>query len=48
MILDASQEGSHLRILNHLTDGTLVPGNPDCYYGARPEQLNRQIRSERK
>ncbi|KAL5331167.1 hypothetical protein ACEPPN_000696 [Leptodophora sp. 'Broadleaf-Isolate-01'] len=23
--------------LNHLTDGTLVPGNPDRYYGARPE-----------
>jgi hypothetical protein len=23
--------------LDHLTDGTLVPGNPDIYYGARPE-----------
>ena len=22
-----------------LTDGTLKPGNPDLYYGARPEQL---------
>jgi hypothetical protein len=26
--------------LDHLTDGTLVPGNPDLYYGARPEQLD--------
>ncbi|KAJ6437515.1 hypothetical protein O9K51_10074 [Purpureocillium lavendulum] len=32
--------------LDHLTDGTLVPGNPDLYYGARPEQLNRTVRSE--
>ena len=32
--------------LNHLTDGTLVPGNPDLYYGARPEQLNRRVRNE--
>ena len=32
--------------LDHLTDGTLVPGNPDRYYGARPEQLNREIRTE--
>jgi len=32
--------------LNHLTDGTLVPGNPDRYYGARPEQLSRHIRTE--
>lgn len=30
--------------LEHLTDGTLVPGNPDRYYGARPEQLKRDIR----
>ncbi len=22
--------------LDHLTDGSLVPGNPDLYYGARP------------
>ncbi|EED22704.1 conserved hypothetical protein [Talaromyces stipitatus ATCC 10500] len=29
-----------------LTDGTLKPGNPDRYYGARPEQLRRDIRSE--
>ena len=30
--------------LAHLTDGTLAPGNPDLYYGARPEQLSRQVR----
>ncbi|TFB07650.1 hypothetical protein CCMA1212_000745 [Trichoderma ghanense] len=33
------------RNLEHLTDDTLVPGNPDLYYGARPEQLNPGIRS---
>lgn len=32
--------------LDHLTDGSLVSGNPDLYYGARPEQLNRQVRTE--
>ncbi|KAI1498830.1 hypothetical protein F5X99DRAFT_420314 [Biscogniauxia marginata] len=32
--------------LDDLTDGTLVPGNPDLYYGARPEQLDRQIRTK--
>lgn len=32
--------------LDHLTDGTLVPGNPDIYYGARPEQLDRRVRNE--
>ena len=32
--------------LDHLTDGTLVPGNPDIYYGARPEQLARRVRNE--
>ncbi|KAK3187227.1 hypothetical protein K4F52_004131 [Lecanicillium sp. MT-2017a] len=32
--------------LDDLTDGTLVPGNPDIYYGARPEQLDRNIRRE--
>lgn len=32
--------------LEHLTDGTLVPGNPDLYFGARPEQLKRAIRRE--
>ena len=28
------------------TDETLVPGNPDFYHGARPEQLDRRIRDE--
>ncbi|EFY91610.1 hypothetical protein MAC_02200 [Metarhizium acridum CQMa 102] len=32
--------------LEHVTDETLVPGNPDIYYGARPEQLHRTIRQE--
>ncbi|KAM4065492.1 hypothetical protein HRG_004203 [Hirsutella rhossiliensis] len=32
--------------LVHLTDGTLVRGCPDRYYGARPEQLHRTIRRE--
>lgn len=31
---------------DHLTDGTLVPGNPDIYHGARPEQLERRVRDE--
>ncbi|KPM36133.1 hypothetical protein AK830_g10438 [Neonectria ditissima] len=30
--------------LDHLTDGTLVPGKPDLYYGARPEQLDQKVR----
>lgn len=29
-----------------LTDGTLVPGNPDIYYGGRPEQLDRRVRDQ--
>jgi hypothetical protein len=32
--------------LDYLTNGTLVPGNPDLYYGARPEQLDRRVRDE--
>ncbi|OJD21071.1 hypothetical protein ACJ73_07594 [Blastomyces percursus] len=32
--------------LAHLTDGTLAQAKPDYFYGARPEQLNRQIRKE--
>jgi len=31
--------------LDHLTDETLAPGNPDRYYGARPEQLDRRVRA---
>ncbi|SLM37932.1 hypothetical protein LPUS_07942 [Lasallia pustulata] len=32
--------------LDPLTDGTISPGSPDIFYGARPEQLNRGIRNE--
>ncbi|KAI1839551.1 hypothetical protein JX266_014237 [Neoarthrinium moseri] len=32
--------------LDHLTDGSLVPGNPDRYHGARPEQLDRKVRAD--
>lgn len=32
--------------LDPLTDSTLKPGNPDLYYGARPEQLRRDVRTE--
>ncbi|KAI3318349.1 hypothetical protein HD806DRAFT_526295 [Xylariaceae sp. AK1471] len=35
--------------LTNLEDPTidlLVPGNPDRYYGARPEQLDRQVRTQ--
>ncbi|TWU70446.1 hypothetical protein ED733_000290 [Metarhizium rileyi] len=32
--------------LDPLTDGTLVPGNPDLCYGARPEQLDQDVRQE--
>lgn len=38
--------GVPLTNLDHLTDGTLSPGNPDLFYGAHPEQLNRRIRNE--
>jgi hypothetical protein len=29
--------------LDHLTDCILVPGNPDLYYGAHAEQLDRRV-----
>ncbi|KAL7957008.1 hypothetical protein V8C34DRAFT_325644 [Trichoderma compactum] len=32
--------------LRPLTDGTLAPANPDIYYGAYPEVLNRSIRND--
>ncbi|KAI9792800.1 MAG: hypothetical protein M1816_001532 [Peltula sp. TS41687] len=32
--------------LDPLTDGTLKPGNPDIFYGARPEQLTRKVRDD--
>ena len=38
--------GIPLKNLDHLTDGTIKPGNPDVYYGARPEQLDRRVRED--
>ena len=32
--------------LDHLTDGTIVPATPDLFYGARPEQLDRRVRTK--
>ena len=32
--------------LDYLIDSTLIPGNPDIYYDARPEQLARRVRNE--
>ncbi|KAL6810755.1 hypothetical protein GGI42DRAFT_314890 [Trichoderma sp. SZMC 28013] len=32
--------------LGPLTDGTLAPANPDIYYGAYPEELDRSIRND--
>jgi hypothetical protein len=32
--------------LDPLTKDNLVPGNPDLYYGARPEQLDRGVRED--
>ncbi|KAH7137578.1 hypothetical protein EDB81DRAFT_844130 [Dactylonectria macrodidyma] len=32
--------------LEPLTDGTLAPANPDIYYGAYPEELDRSIRGK--
>ncbi|EER36397.1 conserved hypothetical protein [Histoplasma capsulatum H143] len=38
--------GYPLGNLAPLTDGTLAQAKPDHFYGARPEQLDRQIRNE--
>ena len=38
--------GIPFKNLDPLADGTLVLGNPDLYYGARPEQLDRRVRME--
>ncbi|PTB77871.1 hypothetical protein M440DRAFT_1400816 [Trichoderma longibrachiatum ATCC 18648] len=45
---DSRSVAGELQFINleHLTDGTLKPGNPDRYHGARPEQLHREVRSE--
>ena len=34
------------RNLDHLTDASIVPGHPDTYYGARPEQLDKRVRTD--
>ncbi|PHH75048.1 hypothetical protein CDD80_2665 [Ophiocordyceps camponoti-rufipedis] len=34
------------RNLDNLLDGLTVPGNPDIYYGALPEQVDRAVRLE--
>jgi hypothetical protein len=34
------------RNLDSLTDFNLVPGNPDLYYGARPERIDRRVRRD--
>ncbi|KAK5093388.1 hypothetical protein LTS08_008925, partial [Lithohypha guttulata] len=38
--------GVAFRNLEPLTDGTIKPGNPDIYEGARPEQIDRRVRDE--
>jgi hypothetical protein len=38
--------GILLTNFDYLTDGTLAPGNPDLFYGACPDQLDRRIRNE--
>ncbi|KAI3322073.1 hypothetical protein HD806DRAFT_545309 [Xylariaceae sp. AK1471] len=44
LMLDSKSAAEQVPFTNfkHLTDGSLVPDNPDRYYGARPEQLDRQ------
>lgn len=32
--------------LEHFTDGTLLPGNPDIFYCSPPEQVDRRVREE--
>jgi hypothetical protein len=29
-----------------ITDGSIVPGNPDLCYGSRPEQVNQKARKD--
>lgn len=45
---DASCASGNIPFRNHdpLMDDNLVPGHPDLYYGARPEQLNRRARED--
>ncbi|KAI0399003.1 hypothetical protein F4802DRAFT_612897 [Xylaria palmicola] len=32
--------------LDYLTENNLAPGNPDIYYGSKPEQLNQEVREK--
>ena len=45
-IPDSMARGGGVQFANlkPLTDGTICPGNPDVYYGARPEQINLEVR----
>ena len=47
-IQDARCVSGGIRFTNlaPLTDENLASGNPDIYYGARPEQLDRRVRNE--
>ena len=47
-ITDGNCRSGQVRFTNlaHLTDGNLVAGNPDLFYGSPPEQLNRTVRGE--
>jgi hypothetical protein len=47
-IMDAKcvSEGIPFTSLDPLTDGTLVPRNPDIYYDAHPKKLGRWVRYE--
>lgn len=38
--------GIPFKNLDYLTDDTLVPGNAEIYYGARPERLDRRAHDE--
>ncbi|KAL8904661.1 MAG: hypothetical protein Q9207_003110 [Kuettlingeria erythrocarpa] len=42
----ASQENLLFKNLQDLTDGSITKAQPDLYDGARPEDLNKQIRDE--
>ncbi|OBT85149.1 hypothetical protein VE02_05604 [Pseudogymnoascus sp. 03VT05] len=42
----SNEDSSKETLAITISDGTLVPGNPDLYYGARPEQVDQNIRRE--
>ena len=54
-IIAGSHQKNHFSVrktkfgnLEPLTDGTVAPANPQFFYGARPEQLDRRIRDKLK